>query len=277
MNFLNCNGHLLKLEEPLVMGVLNITPDSFYDGGRYVEQETALQQVEEMIAEGATIIDIGGMSSRPGAKLIDAKEEESRVLPIIKVVKKRFPDAIISVDTVRSTVAKRAIEAGASMINDISGGKIDEEIWMVAKQNKVPYILMHMQGTPETMQINPQYENVVLDILTSLRDRVFRLRDLGVQDVIIDPGFGFGKSLDQNYQLLANLSAFKILDCPILAGLSRKSMICKLLGVSPKEALNGTSAAHMIALQNGAKILRVHDVKEAIQCVKIFHQWNKNK
>jgi len=272
MNSLNCNGHLLNLEEPVVMGILNMTPDSFYDGGQVTDLGMAIERVGKMLEDGASIIDIGGMSSRPGAEVIDIAEEAERVLPIIKKVKQTYPDTIISIDTVHSEIAQKAIDQGASIINDISGGSIDSQIWEVASKNNVPYILMHMQGSPSTMQVNPQYDDVVLDILKYLRDMVFKLRSIGIKDIIIDPGFGFGKTVEQNYDLLGGLSSFKILDCPILVGLSRKSMIYKLLDNNAKEALNGTTAAHMIALQKGAKILRVHDPKQASECIKIYKQ-----
>lgn len=275
MNSLNCNGHLLNLEIPKVMGILNVTPDSFFDGGKFSDLNLAIERVGQMIEEGASIIDIGGMSSRPGAEVIDIEEEALRVLPVIKRVKQTFPDAIMSIDTVHSEIAQKAIDEGASIINDISGGTIDNRIWEVANKNNVPYILMHMKGKPSTMQLNPKYEDVVLDILKYLRDMVYKLRSLGIKDIVIDPGFGFGKTVQQNYDLLGGLASFRILDCPILVGLSRKSMIYKLLDNTPNDALNGTTAVHMIALQNGAKILRVHDVKQASECIKIYQQMKK--
>ena len=277
MSVLNCNGRLLNLEVPVVMGILNVTPDSFYDGGQFNIVEKSLKQVEQMLDEGATIIDIGGMSSRPGAEIISVNEELNRVLPIIKEIHKSFPETILSIDTVHGEVAQKAIDNGASMINDISGGTIDPEIWNVAKENNVPYILMHMQGRPNDMQNNPTYENVSLDILRYLRDKVFQLQNLGVKDIVIDPGFGFGKSIDQNYQLLNRLGSFQLLDCPILVGISRKSMIYKFLESTPQQALNGTSVLHMIALQNGAKILRAHDVQEAVECVRLYEQLKKTE
>ncbi|MEM9545952.1 MAG: dihydropteroate synthase [Bacteroidota bacterium] len=234
MKSLNCNGRLLSLEIPMVMGILNVTPDSFYDGGKYTHVEDALEKARGMIEDGATIIDIGGMSSRPGAEIIDPEEEASRVIPVIQGLKGTNSEAIVSIDTVHGQVAQKAIDAGASMINDISGGSIDQEIWKVAKENNVPYILMHMQGKPNTMQDNPQYSNVALDILKYLRDKVFQLRNLGLKDIVIDPGFGFGKTVEQNFELLKKLSSFKILDCPMLVGISRKSMIYKLLDVDGK-------------------------------------------
>ena len=274
---MNCNGRLISLEEPKVMGILNVTPDSFYDGGSYARIEAAIKRAGIMIAEGASIIDVGGMSSRPGAEIIDTELEAERVIPVIQGVQKSFPNTTISIDTVSSEIAQRAIDVGASIINDISGGSIDKEIWNAAMKNNVPYILMHMKGRPNTMQVNPVYEDVALDVLKYLRDKVFTLRKLGIKDIVIDPGFGFGKTIDQNYNLLGRLSSFKILDCPIMVGLSRKSMIYKLLENNPKDALNGTSAAHMIALRNGAQILRVHDVKEASECIKIHQQITKVK
>ncbi len=277
MNSLNCNGRLLNLEVSKVMGILNITPDSFYDGGQYATIDNAIERVSKMIEEGASIIDIGGMSSRPGAKVLDPKEESLRVLPIVKEVRRAFPDTIISIDTVHGDIAQKAIEGGASIINDISGGTIDKKIWEVAKKNNVPYILMHMKGSPSTMQLDPKYEDVVLDILKYFRDKIFELQNLGIKDIIIDPGFGFGKTVKQNYELLGGMSSFRILDCPILVGLSRKSMIYKLLDSTPHEALNGTTAAHMIALQNGARILRVHDVRQASECIRIYQQLAKKK
>ena len=274
---LNCKGRILKLDAPKVMGILNITSDSFFDGGAYLEMDAILQRVQEMVDEGVAIVDVGGMSSRPGAEIINAEEEAQKVVPVIRAINNRFPDIIISIDTVHSTVAQQAIDAGARMINDISGGNIDAEIWNVCKHNSVPYVLMHMQGVPNMMQNNPKYDDVTLDILTYLRDKVYELQTLGIKDVIIDPGFGFGKTIEQNYELLDKLSSFKILDCAILVGISRKSMIYKLLDSTPKEALNGTTATHMVALQNGANILRVHDVREAKECIEIFRQLKKSR
>ena len=276
MNSLNCNGRLLSLELPLVMGILNITPDSFYDGGQYNSVENALDRVAKFVEEGASIIDIGGMSSRPGAEIISKEKESQRVLPVIRKVRQAFPELIISIDTVHGEIAQKAIDEGASIINDISGGTIDNTIWEVAKKNNVPYILMHMQGTPRTMQLNPIYEDVALDILKYFRDKVFELRNLGIKDIILDPGFGFGKTVRQNYELLSRMSSFKILECPMMVGLSRKSMIYKLLNITPDEGMNGTTAAHMVALQNGARILRVHDVRQAIECINIYQQITEN-
>ncbi len=252
------------------MGILNVTPDSFYDGGKNNSIEASFAKAEEMIRDGAAIIDIGGMSSRPGAKIISQEEEMGRVLPIIELIKAKYPDQVISIDTVHGAVAKSAIDAGASIINDISAGSIDPTIIEVAIEKRVPYILMHMQGKPVDMQECPSYENVVMDILTFLKHKVHNLRKAGLVDIIIDLGFGFGKTVEQNYELLKSLSIYRILDCPMLAGLSRKSMIYNALDITAEESLNGTTALHMVALQNGAKILRAHDVKEAMQVIKLY-------
>ncbi len=267
---LNCKGRLLDLSRPLVMGILNTTPDSFYDGGRFVDKDGAMWRVEQMLEEGATIIDIGGMSSRPGATLISADEELRRVMPIVEAVVAAFPQAIFSIDTVRARVARAAVEAGVHIVNDISAGRFDEDLLPTVAELGVPYVLMHMQGTPADMQRQPQYEDVVVEILDFLIGHLGHLRALGVRDVIVDPGFGFGKTIVHNYQLLKNLAALRILGCPVLVGLSRKRMICQVLGVSPREALNGTTALHMVALQQGASILRVHDVAQAMEVVQLW-------
>ncbi len=270
---INCRGKLLPLHPPVVMGILNVTPDSFYDGGRYLSDQAVLSQVETMLKEGASIIDVGGMSSRPGAGIISTEEELQRVLPVLESILSHFPEAVVSVDTVRSAVAEAAIQTGAHLINDISAGRIDPQMYSTVARLNVPYILMHMQGLPGTMQQAPQYQQeVTLEILDFFIDEVAKLRALGVRDIILDPGFGFGKTLDHNYQLLKNLHAFQVMDLPVLAGLSRKSMIYKLLSVTPEEALNGTTALHMVALQQGAVILRAHDVKEAVEVVRCWRQ-----
>ncbi|MEO1261633.1 MAG: dihydropteroate synthase [Bacteroidota bacterium] len=269
---LNCNGQLVSLERPAVMGILNATPDSFFDGGKYQGFDGQMFQVEKMLKEGATFIDIGGMSSRPGAEIIDVEEELKRVIPLITGTMKRFPETLISIDTVHAMVAEKAVAAGACIVNDISASSIDAEMYPTVAKLDVPYILMHMQGRPQQMQVNPTYENVALEVLDFFIAEVGKLRALGVKDLIIDPGFGFGKTIAHNYQLLTHLHTFKMLEAPILAGLSRKSMICKVLKVNPSNALNGTTALHMVALQQGAKILRVHDVEEAVQCVRLFEQ-----
>lgn len=269
---LNLSGRLLPLDRPLVMGILNITPDSFFDGGRYDQIEDALKQTDRMISEGADMIDIGGMSSRPGAQVISSDEELARVLPIIKAIRATYPQIALSVDTVYAATAKASVETGADLINDISAGTIDQGMFQMVADLGVPYVLMHMQGRPETMQQRPDYEDVVQEVLDFFITQSTLLRKLGVKDLILDPGFGFGKSLDHNYELLKKMHVFRMLDCPILAGISRKSMINKVLGTRPENALNGTTALHMVALQQGASILRVHDVREAVQVVKLWSQ-----
>lgn len=269
---INCKGLLLDLQTPIVMGILNITPDSFYDGGHFNQLDQGLKQAEKMIVAGAKIIDIGGMSSRPGAEVISRDEEMQRVIPVITTLHKIFPDTILSIDTIHAKVAKAAIQAGAHIINDISAGQFDELMYQTVAGLNVPYILMHMKGTPKTMQTRPDYDDVLQEVLDFFIQEVGKLRALGVKDIILDPGFGFGKSLEHNYQLLANQHIFRILDVPVLTGISRKSMIYKALDISPKEALNGTTALHMIALQEGAKILRVHDVKAASEAIYLHQQ-----
>lgn len=250
------------------MGILNATPDSFHDGGQHNEPEAAAERALAMFEAGASIIDIGGQSSRPGAQRIDADEEASRVIPVIKAIRKQC-DIFISVDTFYSSVARASIDEGADIINDISAGDLDSAMIDFVTENQVPYILMHMKGNPESMQKEPTYENVVGEVFTYLHDKVSLLRSRGHCDHIVDPGFGFGKTLAHNYKLMAELNQFSILNCPILVGVSRKSMINKLLDISSKDALNGTTALHVLALERGANILRVHDVGEAIEAVKI--------
>jgi dihydropteroate synthase len=271
---LNCGGKLLDISEPVVMGILNITPDSFFEGSRVSGEAAILKLAERMITEGVSILDIGGMSSRPGAEIISESEELQRVIPAIEAVVKALPTAIISVDTIRANVARAAVEAGARIVNDISAGNLDEKMFVTVAQLGVPYILMHMKATPKTMQEAANYDNVTHEILDFFIEKIGILRGLGVKDIVIDAGFGFGKTIPQNYELLKKLSIFKILECPILAGVSRKTMIWKLLDITPEHALNGTSAANMLALMNGAKILRVHDVKESVEIVKIFNAYN---
>ncbi len=269
-DLIQCNGRLLDLGQPLVMGVINATPDSFYDGGHHNRVDTALMKVDEMLEDGASIIDIGGMSSRPGAEVVTIAEEKQRVLPIIRKIVKKHTDVIISIDTIHAEVARAAISEGASIINDISAGKMDERMYPTVAELKVPYILMHMKGTPKDMQDAPRYENILDEVLSFMIQEVSTLRRMGVKDIILDTGFGFGKTIDHNYELLSRMSDFQILDIPILAGISRKSMIYKYLGITADQALNGTTALNMVALQQGAKILRVHDVREAVQCIKLF-------
>jgi len=252
------------------MGILNVTPDSFYDGGKYNDLSTIVKRAEKMLTEGAMIIDIGGMSSRPGAKEVPVNEELNRSIPAVKAIRKEFPEAYISIDTVWAEVARQAIDAGADMVNDISSGSIDDMLIPTVGQLGVPYILMHIQGKPQTMQNNPQYDNVVTDILDFFIQKTDELLQHGIHDMIIDPGFGFGKTVEHNYTILRKIADFQILNLPILVGISRKSMIYKVLDTTPDKALNGTTALHVIALQNGTKILRVHDVREAVEVVKLY-------
>ena len=269
MKSINCKGQLVSLDTPKVMGILNVTPDSFFDGGMYKDATSILSKIEKMLTDGATFVDIGAYSSRPNAPKVSLEEEKQRLLPILELIFKEFPNTILSVDTFRSEVAKAAIDIGAAIVNDISAGNLDADMMKVVGELGVPYIMMHMQGMPETMQQNPSYNDVVKDILHELSEKVAVARSYKINDLIIDPGFGFGKTIANNYSILKNLRLFETLDCPVLAGVSRKSMIYKVLETSPQEALNGTSVLHTIALQNGASILRVHDVKEAVECVKL--------
>ena len=271
---LNCNGQLIDLSEPIIMGILNVTPDSFFDGGRYENVKALLKQVGKMISDGATIIDVGGMSTRPGAEIIDVEEELNRVIPIIKQIKEHFSTVIISIDTVRSEVARQSVVAGASIINDISAGSIDDQMFETVAELNVPYILMHMQGKPNDMQESPDYQDVTRNVLDFFIEKVEELRALGVKDIILDPGFGFGKTIQHNYHLLQKFAIFKILDLSLLAGISRKSMIYKVLNSTPQEALNGTTVLNTLALERGAKILRVHDVKEAQETITLWKQLN---
>lgn len=269
---INCNRRLLSFSPPVVMGILNLTPDSFFDGGKFTDMRRMLSHTAEMIKQGAAIIDIGAQSTRPGAKFISEKEELKRLIPALEILVKKFPDIIFSADTFRSSVAKAAVEAGAHIVNDISGGTLDKKMYKAAGKLCVPYILMHLKGTPQTMQQNPHYKNVVTEVIDFLQKRIYRLRNEGVKDLIIDPGFGFGKTLQHNLELLNHLSEIRLITgCPLLAGISRKSMINKILGTTPADALNGTTVMNTIALLKGADILRVHDVKEAVQAVKICH------
>jgi dihydropteroate synthase len=269
---INCKGTLVDLSSPKVMGILNITPDSFFDGGKYKNEGDILSQVEKMLLHGATFIDVGAYSSRPGAKHISEEEELNRILPVINLLVKNFPEIIISVDTFRSRVAQETINAGAAIINDISGGKMDKNMFSTAANLQVPYILMHMLGTPQNMQKNPVYNDITKEIISFFAAQIDKLHQLKLNDIIIDVGFGFGKTIDHNFEILKNLSLFKSLDAPILAGISRKSMLYKTLNISAQEALNATTSANTIALLNGANILRVHDVREAIEAVKIVNQ-----
>ncbi len=266
---INCKGQLIDLSTPKVMGILNLTPDSFYDGGIYKNEQDIINKVEIMINEGATFIDVGAYSSRPKAVHISEDEELKRIIPVLNLIIKEFPEALISADTFRSTVAKKCIEAGACMINDISAGKMDGDMLKTIAILQVPYIMMHMKGTPQTMTKQAQYGNLIKEILFYFSERIAEARHLGIIDLIIDPGFGFSKTIRQNYELLDELDHFNILELPMLIGVSRKSMIHKPLNISAHEALNGTSILNTIALQKGASIIRVHDVKEAMECIEL--------
>ncbi|MCD2260373.1 dihydropteroate synthase [Psychroserpens luteolus] len=254
------------------MGILNVTPDSFYDGGRFRNKSMVIRQVETMLSDGATFIDVGGYSSRPNADHISETEELKRVLPIVELVIKNFPDVLLSIDTFRSEVAKQAIDAGACLINDISAGHLDHQMLNTVAKLKVPYIMMHMRGTPQTMKQMTDYDDLIKDVLFYFSERIAKARDLGIVDLIVDPGFGFAKTIEQNFELLNRLELLKMTDLPILAGVSRKSMIYKTLDSSAEEALNGTTVLNTIALQKGASILRVHDVKEAMECITLTQQ-----
>lgn len=266
---INCQGKLIDLSSPLVMGILNLTPDSFHDGGRYREMDAILRHTEQMLSEGAGMIDIGGMSSKPGSAIISPEEELGRVIGPIREIHQRFPEAILSIDTIHARVAAEAVAHGAGMVNDISAGTYDANMLATVASMRTPFIIMHMQGRPENMQTGPHYKNVVTEVIDYLAERIRQCRAANIIDLIVDPGFGFGKNNEHNFQLLKGLSLFKMLDCPILAGLSRKSMITRTLGIKNADALNGTSVLNTIALLNGANILRVHDVKEAREAVKL--------
>lgn len=273
---LKLNNRLIDLTTPVVMGIVNVTPDSFYKGNRITSDKTLLNVTEKMLAEGAAIIDIGGYSTRPSAELVSQDEEIRRVSTAMELILKKFPDTIISVDTFRSSVARHASKNfRVAMINDISGGNLDDLMFDTVASEGLAYVLMHTRGTPQTMQSLTQYNDVVSEVLLYLEKKIMQLRLLGVNDIVVDPGFGFAKTLEQNYILLKKLSYFKELNTPILAGVSRKSMLYKLLDVTPEESLNATTAANMLALIGGANILRVHDVREAMQTIKIFNQYNK--
>jgi dihydropteroate synthase len=267
--YINCKGRLLDLSTPKVMGILNLTPDSFYDGGRRDSREEHLRQAEKMLKEGADLIDVGAYSSRPGATDISEAEELQRLIPVIEDLINEFPDVLLSVDTFRSEVARKGVETGAAMINDISAGNLDDKMMETVAQLQVPYVMMHMRGNPQTMKDLNTYEDLVQDILFYFSQKIDRARELGINDLIIDPGFGFSKNIAQNFELVSKLQLFKILQLPVLSGLSRKSLIYKTLNSTPDEALNGTTVLNTVALMNGAKILRVHDVKEAVECVKL--------
>ena len=270
---LNLGGRLLDLTTPKVMGIINITPDSFYEESRMPGPNEAVQMAREMIRQGAHILDVGAESSRPGAVEVSEEEELNRLLPVLEALRNNVPECIISVDTRRSGVAKVASERfGIEMINDISAGQLDPEMFSTVAELGLSYVMMHMQGIPENMQQNPSFKNVVNEVIQFFGERLYKLKKLGVNDVVIDPGFGFGKTMDQNYTLLAELDSFKVLELPVMAGISRKSMIYKVLESDSDHALNGTTAAHMAALMKGVSLLRVHDVQAAVETVKIFQQ-----
>ncbi|WP_375558937.1 dihydropteroate synthase [Bernardetia sp. OM2101] len=267
---LRIKDKLISLQKPIVMGILNVTPDSFYEGSRINTDKQILKKASQMLEEGATILDIGGYSTRPNAEDISIEEEINRVVYPISAIKKEFPNAIISIDTFRSKVAREAIHAGADLINDVSGGSLDRQMFETVASLKVPYILMHMRGTPQTMKTLTNYENLIAEMMTYFHNRIMTLKNYGVEEIILDLGFGFAKTIDQNYFLLKNLAVFENLELPILAGISRKSMIYKRLDIPVLEALNGTTILNTIALQNGAKILRVHDVKPAMEAIQLL-------
>ncbi|AUS06092.1 dihydropteroate synthase [Pseudotamlana carrageenivorans] len=271
---INCKGQLIDLSTPKVMGILNITPDSFYDGGAHKNEKEVLLAVDKMLKEDATFIDVGAYSSRPNADDVSETEELNRILPIVKSLVKNFPDILLSIDTFRSEVAKQCVHAGAALINDISAGKLDSNMLDTVAKLKVPYIMMHMRGTPKTMQQQTDYNDITKDVLFYFSERLAAAKALGIIDVIVDPGFGFAKTLEQNYELLNKLELLKMTDKPMLIGLSRKSMIYKKLQTDAQKALNGTSVLNTIALQKGASILRVHDVKEAVECITLVNALN---
>lgn len=267
---INCNGNLIDLSSPKVMGILNVTPNSFYDGGKHNDEKSILSQVEKMLDEGATFIDIGGYSSKPNAEFVSEKEELQRLIPIIQKIIYEFPNVILSVDTFRSKIAKEAIENGAAIVNDISAGNIDDTMFQTIAELQVPYIMMHMKGTPQTMQTLSHYDNIIKEMMFYFSEKVAKARSLGINDILLDPGFGFAKTIQQNFEILSNLELFQLMDIPILVGLSRKSMIYKTLDINAEMALNGTTTLHTVSLLKGAKIVRVHDVKEAVECIKLL-------
>jgi dihydropteroate synthase len=269
---INCNGQLIDLTTPKVMGIVNLTPNSFYDGGKLTDEKSVLFQVEKMLTDGATFIDVGGYSSKPKAEFVSEEEELQRVIPIIKSIVKEFPNALLSIDTFRSQVAKHSVESGVAIVNDISAGSLDYNMMQTIAQLRVPYVMMHMKGTPQTMQTQTQYDDLLKEILFYFSEKIALARSFGISDLIVDPGFGFAKTLEQNFELLNKLQLFDMLNLPMLVGVSRKSMIYKTLETEAEFALNGTTSLNTIALMKGAKILRVHDVKEAVECVKLYQK-----
>ncbi|MBK0368830.1 dihydropteroate synthase [Flavobacterium agrisoli] len=273
---INCKGQLIDLSQPKVMGILNVTPNSFYDGGKYQSESLVLEHVEKMLAEGAHFIDIGAYSSKPNAEFVSEQEEIDRIMPVVESVLKQFPEALLSIDTFRAKVAEVCLENGAALINDIAAGNLDSDMFKTIAKFNVPYIMMHMRGTPNSMQQQTNYEDLVSEMLFYFSKKINEARRLGITDLIIDPGFGFAKTLDQNYEVLQKLELFSVFELPLLMGISRKSMIYKELKIANDEALNGTTVLNTIGLTKGASILRVHDVKEAVQCVKLFQKTNQN-
>ncbi len=268
---INCHGKLIEFNTPKILGILNVTPDSFYDGGNLKNEKAIVEKTQQMFQEGADFIDVGGYSSRPGAKNISIEEEKNRVVPIVKMLKKEFPDILLSIDTFRSEVAKACLDVGASVINDIAASSLDVQMMQTVAQYQVPYIMMHMKGTPQTMKSLANYKNVTTEVCFYFSEKIAEARALGINDIVVDAGFGFAKTVVHNFELLNQLHILQQLDVPVLTGVSRKSMIYKTLNCTAKEALNGTTALHMVALQKGSNILRVHDVKEAKQCI-LLHE-----
>ncbi|OXB06802.1 dihydropteroate synthase [Flavobacterium pectinovorum] len=271
---INCKGQLIDLSIPKVMGILNVTPNSFFDGGKYSNEDEIISQVDKMLSEGATFIDIGAYSSKPSAEFVTEQEEIDRIVPAIELILNHFPEALLSIDTFRAEVANASIESGAAIINDIAAGELDDKMFDVIAKYNVPYIMMHMRGNPQTMQSLTQYEDIVKEMLFYFSEKVKKARSLGINDLILDPGFGFAKTTDQNYEVMQKMELFNVLELPVLVGISRKSMIYKTLNNTAQEALNGTTFLNTIALTKGAKILRVHDVKEATECVTLFDKMN---
>ncbi|WP_338645233.1 dihydropteroate synthase [Flavobacterium sp. KS-LB2] len=271
---INCKGILVDLSSPKVMGILNVTPNSFFDGGKYKNEIEILAQVEKMLLDGATFIDIGAYSSKPNAEFVSVQEEVSRVVPVVNLILKHFPETIISIDTFRSEVAKASIESGATIINDIAAGNLDDRMFEIIAKYNVAYIMMHMRGNPQTMQTLTDYDDIIKEMLFYFSEKVAEARRFGINDLIIDPGFGFAKTTAQNYEIFQKMELFNMLELPLLVGISRKSMIYKTLGTTIENALNGTTVLNTLALTKGAKILRVHDVKEAMECITLFNKIN---
>ena len=271
---INCKGILVDLSTPKVMGILNVTPNSFYDGGKYKNDSEILSQVEKMLTDGASFIDIGAYSSKPNAEFVSVQEEILRIVPVVDLILKHFPETMLSIDTFRSEVAKATIESGAAIINDIAAGMLDDKMLEVIGKYNVPYIMMHMRGNPQTMQTMTTYEDIVKEMLFYFSERVSEARTFGINDLILDPGFGFAKTIEQNYEVFQKMELFKMLELPLLVGISRKSMIYKTLDITIEDALNGTTVLNTLALTKGANIIRVHDVKEAVECVTLFNKIN---